>query len=131
PRRGWFGPALSRVFSWQQLVAALLVLAILFGAVDNVSAQSLPGDPLYSWKRTHEELAVTLEPDPEARAALYLTYMQRRLREIDTLVASDQPAKAQLIDETLSTLLTHASEAVHQAKQANDTGIQQQVSQQL
>ncbi|HEU5087647.1 MAG TPA: hypothetical protein VFT99_09385, partial [Roseiflexaceae bacterium] len=62
---------LRSIISWQQLAAAMLVLMLLFTVVDSVSAKSLPGDTLYAWKRTHEDIVVTLEPDPEARAVLY------------------------------------------------------------
>jgi hypothetical protein len=119
---------LRHIFSWQQLAAALFVLVLLFTVVDSVSAKSLPGDTLYAWKRTHEDLAVTLEPDPEARAVLYLSYVKRRLDEIDTLIASSEPNKQQRIDQALSTLIVHASQAVQQAHQANDVAVQQQVT---
>lgn len=68
--------------------AALIVLAILVSGTGLyiASAQALPGDTLYPVKRAAEGLRISLAPSSEQKLALSLSYSQRRVDEIRSLL---------------------------------------------
>jgi hypothetical protein len=115
---------LRRTFTWQRLASAMLVLVLFFSvAIDQASAQSMPGELLYSWKRTREDLSITLTPTHTGRSTLHLTYMHRRLQEIDTLLTTDHATDTPLLDQTAANLLIQARRATDEASQADDDGL--------
>ena len=73
----------------------LLCLVLSAGTVSAASA-SLPGSPLYPVKRATEEFVSSVAPTPQLQVRAHLTWADRRLREIESLVARDG-----VIDEAL------------------------------
>ena len=123
---------LVRTFAWQRLVSAVIVLVLFFSfAIDQASAQSLPGELLYSWKRTREDLSITLTPTHAGRSALHVTYMQRRLGEIDALLTNGHAADMPLLDETADNLLLQARHAADEARQTSDDTLQKTIALQV
>ena len=76
-----------RVPAWAP-VALVVVLALLLSlnVTIGVSAQALPGQPLYSLKRTVERLELLLTLDPVERARLEETFNERRLDEVEQVL---------------------------------------------
>ncbi|MFO7168089.1 MAG: DUF5667 domain-containing protein, partial [Chloroflexota bacterium] len=107
-------------------VAAVLVTAVTFATVDSVSAQSIPGEPLYSWKIAREDLSIQLATDAETRGRLHVNYAQRRLAEMDKLAAMDP--EPELIAQTLSSLVAHVQAAVVVASQPEAAEMQPELS---
>ncbi len=98
--------------AWQRAIAAVVVTAVLMGAADTASAQSLPGEALYTWKRAKEDLALTLETDPRERSQLHVNYAHRRLDEFHSLVEEGKKPDPTLVAETLDSLIIHIQEAI-------------------
>lgn len=90
PRRNM--PTLSLV---RRLVIslAMLVLVFLFGGTA-LAQGALPGDPLYGWKRTSEEMWYAVWPD---RLGTELALANRRAREL-LAVYSDATRRAQALE---------------------------------
>ena len=66
-----------------RLAIDLIVILMIGGILTvNASARSLPGDPLYSVKRTWEEMRLTLTLDDPARQKLQDQFRQMRLEEV-------------------------------------------------
>ncbi len=96
----------------QRTAAAVAVMVVLAGAVDTASASSIPGEPLYNWKRAREEVSVALTSDPVARRELLLDLAQRRNEEVRLLVAKGEPRDSQLVQEAVTELKQHSIDAV-------------------
>jgi hypothetical protein len=67
-------------------LAILLVVVIAGYSALTVSAQSLPGDPLYGLKRTVEQTQLWLSPNAETRAELEHQFTARRLQEVEQVM---------------------------------------------
>jgi len=67
--------------------AAMAILVALSGGVYGVQAaeKSLPGDLLYTVKRTKERVRVSLTPSDEKKAQLHLSYAEKRIQEIEEI----------------------------------------------
>ena len=76
-------------------VAVVVLLAIVGGGVLGTSASSLPGDPLYSVKRSLESFELSLARDPIRRANLEESYAQRRVQEAKAVQSSKRAATVQ------------------------------------
>lgn len=102
PRDRW--PALLRPVSrWAVAVAALLVLLLAAGTTAVVaSADSLPGSPLYPVKIAAEEVQLTLTHGPAPRARLHMARAERRKRELDALLARQEPVRVDLLTSSLN-----------------------------
>jgi len=87
-RRGWL--RWQPQFSLSRgLATALLTLVLLFGLLGGgsiVSANSLPGDPLYGVKRASEKMLLLLTFDAQQRAALERQFESRRVEEVKKVV---------------------------------------------
>lgn len=82
PRGFLFGRSLR---PWALTLALIGGVAIgVYGAVA-ASAQSLPGDWLYSVKRTVERTEFLLVPDPQSRTRLKAELEERRIEEVQTV----------------------------------------------
>jgi uncharacterized membrane protein YgcG len=91
------------------LVTALLVVALLGGAVTVLAQRSLPGQPLYSLKRAGEALRLALTQDPAEHDRLLENYNQRRQLEAHMLLEQGQMAELVFegrIESLTSTSLT-------------------------
>ena len=78
---------------WWLAVAALLLVCLGLGAV---TANSLPGDPLYSLKRGVENTAASLSTDPQA---VQEAARRRRIDEIFMLIALGRPAEVEFVGD--------------------------------
>ena len=81
-RLGW-----SRIFAVRPALAAIFILVLLATAGGVAAASSLPGDPAYGLKRAVEEVQVTLTSDDIVRLDTLVTESDRRLADLETLVA--------------------------------------------
>lgn len=81
----------------------LLCVVLSAGTVSAASA-SLPGSPLYPVKRATEAFVSSVAPTPQLQAHAHLAWADRRLREIEALVArggvTDEALLAALEQET-------------------------------
>jgi hypothetical protein len=109
-------------------VAATLVVGML-GVADIASAASLPGEPLYTWKRAKEDITLSLTSDPNALISLHASYAGRRLTELDLLTAPNEPVDPALVEEATQSLVHHVEAAISEAKQTGnaDTGPIEQI----
>jgi hypothetical protein len=81
PQRRWFwAPVLQRGFATAAIVTALIVF--LLGGTGIVSANSLPGDPLYGVKLASENVRIWFTPDLEDRLLLRDYYESLRVAEV-------------------------------------------------
>jgi len=88
-RRSTSGPVRRRV-AWRTVLASVIaVLALVLGGngLLMASAHSLPGDPLYAFKRSMEDTQLSLLADPVQRQALQVAFSQRRLDETRSLIS--------------------------------------------
>jgi hypothetical protein len=102
----------------QQAIAAVMTAVLVFGVVDVASAQSIPGQPLYTWKIAREDLSIALTTDPVERSRLHLDYTQRRAKDVEALVAQGTTVNPELLQGVIGSLRRHASAAVSDAQQA-------------
>src|SRR6266508_5579737 len=121
--------AAARKLTVQRAAIAVVVVGIMMGAVDTASAQSMPGDTLYTWKRAHENISLALTADPNERSQLFVEYASRRLREFNTLVATGNDADSALIAETLNSLLENVQGALTTSQQTQTTDVAPAVKQ--
>lgn len=97
-------------------VVALMALVLVTGLVmgtGQVSASSLPGEPLYGLKLAIEEVRLALTTEPLARARLQLAYAERRTDEIAALAAQGQTVD----DATLERARLQLQAALDSARQ--------------
>jgi hypothetical protein len=75
------------VWRWTLRYAAALLLIIVLAltGLTRASADTLPGDQLYSFKRTVEDVRLTLAP-ADSRAGLHVDFAGRRINEFETLL---------------------------------------------
>lgn len=70
-----------------RLAIDLVVILMIGGVMTiNASARSLPGDPLYSVKRTWEEVRLTLTLNDQARLQLQNQMQQLRIDEVQEMI---------------------------------------------
>ena len=96
-RNGWFGALLAafagnrRAHAFAFLASITLVLVMLLGGTSGTvyAAQgSMPGQVLYSVKLLSEDLRLSLTSNPQAELKLISELVNRRVEEIDFLVAA-------------------------------------------
>jgi hypothetical protein len=88
-------PRLFRRPSWRYAMITLVtVLALVLGGngLLTASAQSLPGDPLYAFKRSVEQTQLLFLFDPTQRQALQDAFSQRRVDETKSLITINRVA---------------------------------------
>src|SRR5438477_1175782 len=92
---GW-----SRILVLRPALAAILVLALLATIGGGLAAaSSLPGDAAYGLKRAAEDVQVTLASDDTVRLDTLVTQSDRRLADLETLVARRSSAVGVGTDE--------------------------------
>jgi hypothetical protein len=111
-------------------IAAALVVAMI-GAVDTASAQSLPGETLYQWKRTKEDISLALVTDSDQRGHLLVEYAERRLNEFNQLVDTGQSTDSALVAQTLDSLFTTLAVAIDEDKKNQSLDVASEASQLL
>ena len=100
-------PALSRA------AAVLVVLLVSSGAaVGMAAANSMPDDVFYPLKLTWEQSQIGLTSDPSARAALELSFANRRLAELVAREEAGKGVSSVALDAMMSATV-RASEVLH------------------
>jgi hypothetical protein len=66
-------------------LAACLIIILAFTGMTSVSAESLPGDELYSFKRAVEDVRLALASD-NGKTDLHVDFAERRLDEFQTML---------------------------------------------
>jgi hypothetical protein len=95
---GWLGLAALKGWAMANRAAAITVAFVLGFALGSygvitASAQSLPGEPLYPVKRTLEQTQLLLSFDPRARERLETDFSERRVDEVESLLAAARRAQ--------------------------------------
>lgn len=103
---------------------ATAVFAIaFFGVLGGVSQQSLPGDPLYSVKRTAEYMEFALPADEASQAKRDTEIAQRRVEELGQIAEKSEnravQARVETYKETLAVAENDARGASVSAKESN------------
>ena len=94
------------------LVRALvigLVIAGLLGGATVASADSLPDDPLYSFKLAGEQLRLAIAISPEDRASVELSIAEHRLDEAERLATSGREDDAIIATASYGSSLADAA----------------------
>ncbi len=101
---GWSWPSLVRRAASSAVALAVAASIGLTGAlqVTRVAASSLPGDALYQVKIIGQSARMLFTFDPAARTALQAEIAQRRLADIERLVASGRSVPADAIERLLA-----------------------------
>jgi len=76
-------------------VTVIVLVSIVGGGVLSASAASLPGDPLYTVKRSFETLQLSLARDPAQQVSLEESYARRRVEEVKAVQSSKRAASVQ------------------------------------
>lgn len=105
--RGFLGLAALKTWALANRAVAVtlaFVLGFTLGTygVLTASAESLPGEPLYGFKRTIEQTQLLLSPNPDAREQLEADFSQRRVEEVVRLLAG-----AREVEVVFGGLLNH------------------------
>jgi len=96
--RGW-----SRILAPRPLLTAILLVALLAVVGGGAAAAaSLPGDPAFALKRAAEDAQVALSSDDVARLSTLVAQSDRRLVDLETLVAHRSAAVGIGTDEYTS-----------------------------
>lgn len=82
---------LQKSWTVQRLAPTAFVMLLMFslfisGTVVSASHQSLPGDDLYTIKRTLEQFALATTFDEAKDAELHISFVRQRLTEVRTLI---------------------------------------------
>jgi hypothetical protein len=124
PRYARRGAAVLQNTTLQRTAVAATLVVAMMGLADRAAAASVPGEPLYTWKRAKEDITLSLTSDPNALINLHATYAERRLAELDLLTAPNEPVDPALVEEATQSLVDHVEAAISEAKQTGnaDTG---------
>ncbi len=104
------------------LVAILMAISVIFGggaATAYASQDALPGDALYPVKTMVEQAELMLTTDPQQKAELHVEFAQRRVAEIQALVAE---GRLDLVPEVSQNLEQHLQKAEQLATQLAQEG---------
>jgi hypothetical protein len=83
----------TRVLALRPALSVILVFVLLAAAGGGAAAaSSLPGDPAFSLKRVVEDVQVAVAADDVARLNALVAQSDRRLGDLETLVARRSPA---------------------------------------
>jgi hypothetical protein len=90
----WSG-RLQQFFSVQKVVPAAFVFVLMLalfvsGSVVSASQKALPGDDLYSVKRTLEQIALATSLDEKNDAELQIQFVEKRLTEVQALIVEER-----------------------------------------
>src|SRR5262249_24002134 len=121
----------SRPLTLQRTAIAVALVAAMMGAVDTASAQSLPGETLYQWKRAKENISLALVTDPDQRSHMLVEYAGRRLNEFNQLVDTGKSADPVLVAETLNSMFANLQGALDEDKKNQTIDVAPEASQLL
>jgi hypothetical protein len=129
PRYGRRRAVGSRPLTLQRTAIVVAIVAAMMGAVDTASAQSLPGETLYPWKRTKEDISLALVTDPNQRSHMLVEFAGRRLNEFNQLVDTGKAADSVLVAQTLDNLLDNLQGAIAEDQKTEDVDMTPAVKQ--
>jgi hypothetical protein len=129
PRYARRPSALRQQVSWQRAVVGVAVFVAVMGVADTAAAASLPGQPLYAWKRAKEEITISMTYDPTTLVDLHAQYAKRRISELDMLNISGENVDQQAAEEISESLLHHVDAVADAASQEGGTAVTQIASQ--
>ena len=101
-----WGERLRQSFSAKKLVPVGFVLVLMLGlfvsgAVVSASQKALPGDDLYSLKRTLEQIALATSLDEKSDAELQIQMVDNRLTELQAIIVDERYEEvAQTVEES-------------------------------
>lgn len=105
-----FGMKLTRRLmpSLSKSIAFLLVIFMGSGMTFAASA-SVPGQALWPIKRGFEKAELTLAVSPSKEAEIYIKHINKRLQELDKIVANSEvdPAKKEANDQVLKQVISY------------------------
>ncbi len=102
--------------------AIIIVVTVLFGgsAATVLAAQSaIPGDALYGVKTTIEQTRLSLARDAASRADLQLQFAERRLQEIEKLVAEGRYQNIQAATQEFEAHVRNALNEIEQVAEGD------------
>jgi hypothetical protein len=95
---------------WANVVSAVLAVFLLGGGTVAAAENSLPDNPLYPVKLTTEQVRLTFTFSDVDKATLYAELTDRRLTEIEVLVAENETeyvtATAERLNESLNQVVS-------------------------
>jgi Domain of unknown function (DUF5667) len=100
---------LAAIPRWAQIAVIALVVVLLANGITGAAAGSLPGSPLYFFKRFAEQSNVLLTPTASDRARAWMNLASVRLDEAQRLVANKQrvdPATLDAVDQSILNALS-------------------------
>ncbi len=126
---------LGRVPHWAQLAAVALIVVVIANGVSSAAADSLPGSPLYPFKRLNEGGQLLLSNSNAQRAQMWMNLANKRLDEVQRLLlegSSVDPSALDAVDESILQSLTEIArtrgrERVELLKQLTQLAIRQQL----
>src|SRR4051812_5167083 len=121
----------SRPLTLQRTAMAVAIVAAMMGAVDTASAQSLPGETLYQWKRAKEDISLALVSDSDRRSHLLVEYAGRRLNEFNQLVDTGKSTDSALVAQTLDSMFANLAGALDEDKKNQSLDVAPEASQLL
>jgi hypothetical protein len=93
------------------VLAAAVMLVLVFAAATSAAASSLPGDPLYAVKRAAEDVRLAVTFDDVARTELLSELTDRRLEELAE-IAKRHPASATTATQEFSDAVNNFADAL-------------------
>ncbi len=93
-RRSWNWGTFVR---WAQVAAIAIVVVVLVNGLTIASANTLPGSPLYPFKRLAEQSNLFFTPSADQRARAWMSLANVRLDEAQRLVASGQSVDPEIL----------------------------------
>lgn len=106
-------PESRRPFTLKRLVpflAPLMALIVLGGSTVVAASESLPDQPLYPVKLTVEHAQLWLTPGPGRKVELQLKFVEKRLKEMDSLARKGKLTRLDLPGERLKRHLKYIRE---------------------
>jgi len=82
-----------------------IFMSFSFAGTLYASESSLPGDTLYTFKRTSENIHIAITPDKHKKA-LYLKLLEKRLVEADSVLVKDYYIDASIAEKIISDIDT-------------------------
>jgi len=98
-------------------INALLVVVVLFFGLSTASANSVPGDILYPFKKFTENVQFLLTTGKQDKAELRLTFSEKRLKELSELYS-----KTGQVDEHLIQAMLRDAEAALEVHATGEEG---------
>ncbi|GAB4443431.1 MAG: hypothetical protein OHK0015_43420 [Chloroflexi bacterium OHK40] len=101
---GHLGAFLRRIFGGgaprlaSAALSAVIIFFMTFYTVDATAARSIPGDYLYAWKLISEQTRISLARNPDRRAELVASSVERRVEEIAVLAQRGQLSSGAMMD---------------------------------